>query len=985
MRPVTLALHAAALTLACAHSCWGAGLPAKCAGVTDIVVGVSMGKSMIEKGAAEGLLAAIREASKLTTLSIRPVQYNHTTEVTTTGISSTEPSLLQFLGGYGVPFVGSLSPTESLRVIDNRTASFTRSTGSVVTLPIVVNVRASGSDELNAVLTYLAANWSTLSQVSLIAHNTPYGEWAYEYIDGSLKVLTGSSGVMSASFLGTDTMTDAQVSSAMKTLFTPSAPRAIIVCTTPNTTAQVVEWLAKSSYTGVPLYLVSWVSGTDMYTKLSSTAKELLDSKGFDMYFTQNMPTPTPSSLKGATPLVRKFNSAGTYYKSHSALEGYLVGWFVYEVLQEAAARYSTAPTRGDFVYTVFEDLRTFDVQGVILGPYGDGGTYSGSTQSSDDACNQGVHEVFLTKFEPMNGSQTQVADATIKFSGCNAPQWSSGGTVTLVSSVEVSGSTGGTSSRAGLLGAVNDHNSDGDNTVLLRSLQGSIGAISTDLSGSKVVAVAHPVLAKQSYADTFDDVALISPMPGYWYLRRPFHRRIIHLFPSAYDETVAAFKFFQSLNVTRVAVLMNDNSTYTAQCLEGLAHADKDGIQVTTPAGIVDASEYIRAHSASFDAFFVLGGAVDTASDREIAAVRLLNSEAEVSDEDSDNSSIANVYTLSVSPPLISFASTSDLRTEYATWVSSTQQDDTSFQSFFVGKFLSSVIDVAKGGNSNKSLSSSAIISAVYSRSVFTIGGVQIGPFEDSCSSMAVRVIDKKATPKEDQRLIKEEVLLLHKHHHPNLLMLMGYCETRTDLLVVTEYMEGGTLADYLVREKRHADVYSLVAMAFLDAKGTVKVSDFWFSSKRGAFSSSGSGKSLKRAAWQPPEVIAGTFLTPATDVYAFVFQILRSWPATFSTLGAFEVPQDLIPSVGSGNVPGLFSQHSSNSGTKQQQDDSSDEMAASMVSIMHVNLDSVALQEPQTEGLEMHDLAQAKAQGSTGTRGSAPAQRVKDGGEVV
>eukprot|EP00727_Mastigamoeba_balamuthi_P002890 m51a1_g12599 hypothetical protein (295) ;mRNA; f:14-1151 len=247
---------------------------------------------------------------------------------------------------------------------------------------------------------------------------------------------------------------------------------------------------------------------------------------------------------------------------------------------------------------------------------------------------------------------------------------------------------------------------------------------------------------------------------------------------------------------------------------------------------------------------------------------------------------------------------------------------------------------------------------------------------------------------------------------------------------------MEGGTLADYLRREKRSVDMYSLVAMAFLDGKGTVKVSDFWFSNKRGAFSSSGSGKTLKRAAWQPPEVIAGTFLTPATDVYAFgivlweliappdmtmtltscsssiahsesstsaqsspvchvmpspsmtglaagsaavemnntqlgppeippnaspeVSDLLeRCWqaqperrPSIFQSMGAFEVPQELLASAGSGKEqPALFSQMSDSSASNNpaKHGDLNDEMAASMVSIMPIKMDSVALQMPQ------------------------------------
>eukprot|EP00727_Mastigamoeba_balamuthi_P007395 m51a1_g3276 putative dna-binding protein smubp-2-like (1010) ;mRNA; f:238715-246641 len=86
----------------------------------------------------------------------------------------------------------------------------------------------------------------------------------------------------------------------------------------------------------------------------------------------------------------------------------------------------------------------------------------------------------------------------------------------------------------------------------------------------------------------------------------------------------------------------------------------------------------------------------------------------------------------------------------------------------------------------------------------------------EEKLRAKTHKVISKRATPQEDQKAIKEEVLLLHKHHHPNLLMLMGYCETRSDIFVVTEYMEG-TLAEFLSRGKPLVIVYSLIAKAFV------------------------------------------------------------------------------------------------------------------------------------------------------------------------
>eukprot|EP00727_Mastigamoeba_balamuthi_P013566 m51a1_g8832 putative pas domain-containing protein tyrosine kinase (687) ;mRNA; r:397567-399959 len=654
-------------------------------------------------------------------------------------------------------------------------------------------------------------------------------------------------------------------------------------------------------------------------------------------------------------------------------------------------------------------------------------------------------------------------------------------------------------------------------------------------------------------------------------------------MFPTSRDEANAAFQFFVSktlskFKVTNLAVLRNDDSEYSRQCAEyteELLKSHEHNFTYSVPSGVVSsATKFILEHP-EFDGFFILGGVFNAHDIAGHTVYVLMNSQVTTPAGSGVilNPAAKNVtYRLVLSPPMLGFASTSALRTEYSTWVSSADQDAASFQSFFVGKFLSQVIDFAKESNPNTTLTADNIIDAVYKRSVFSVAGVQIGPFKDSCSSsrdcnnqglstvyvvkgvvgqkisrtyvigdygrdyiplekaavddnlkmvlglaigvgggavlcvliisiviwrtrrtveffnihkgeielgkclgngrfgamymadwhgttVAVRVIDKKAAPKEDQRLIKEEVLLLHKHHHPNLLMLMGYCETKTELLVVTEYMEGGTLADFLRKEKRTSEVYTLVAMAFdvlkgiaylhsckppivhgsissrnllLDTKGTVKVSDFWFSNKKGAFSSTGSGKSQKRAAWQPPEVIAGTILTPATDVYSFgivlweliapadmtqsasgtgseglsaqssssapiqasmlasvsggaemrsaqlgppeippnaspevadllercwktqperrpsIFQILRNWPNTFASLGAFEIPQDLLqnPSSydGSSCAAGQYSSNSTANAMRHV--DLNEDM--SMVSFMPLTFDSVALQTP-------------------------------------
>eukprot|EP00727_Mastigamoeba_balamuthi_P013628 m51a1_g8889 putative serine threonine-protein kinase ctr1-like (1100) ;mRNA; r:673970-679300 len=938
--------------------------PPRCFNVTNITIGQSVGRSQIEQGAAQGLRAAIYEANELTPLTLELVQLSH-------GSEEELVRNVHTLVEQRCVFMELLGNEERARTVK---------------LPFVVNVRASGIDELNAVLSALSRDWEALSMTGMVTHDMPFDVGAQSYTNDSLAALTGRK---------------------FNEVFSQGELKALIVATTPNTTVEFVEMLARSGRTGLALYVVAWTSPEDLEVGLSSEAKSLLAASNILLYFTQNMPFPQSDNLDGAAAILRKFSVSTTRDKSHMALEGYLTGWFIYQVAQMAVARNGLPLTRWAFLNTVFVDVRTFNVMDVPLGPYGDGGMSGGTdTQGVDDECNQGVHEMFMTQYNPGNDTQTPIPQATLRFAGCTVPQWSDAGMVTVVGSfddVAVSGEQ--VSARAGLLGAINDQNSLGDSSVLLRSRHGTIGDATTDLEASKVIAVAVSEISDPTYLRAFESVATIAPLPAYFTLTRPFQKMVINLFPTAYDEMMAAFLWFHDRGVNKFCAVRNDYTLFTEQCVQGLGNISSTASVRHSAAVLLFTLPLTLQLTGTYDAYLILGGLFDRRSVLDSMAVRLLNSQVVQSDKELDRNTTARARThrISVYPPLSSFATTSKLRTDYSTWVSAeSDARGLSFMGFIVGKFLSQAIDVAKGGQPNKNITAQDLVDAIYHRSVFTIGGLQFGPFRDTGSprercnqgsntvfilqedaedregsplaaytvgdcgrwyipqdtesadggktpmilglaiglgggtilcivalrvveffnirrgeielgqcigkgrygsilmadwhgtTVAVRVIDKKATPREDQRLVKEEVLLLHKHHHPNLLMLMGFCETHTDILVVTEYMEGGTLADYLVKEKRFASVYSLVAMAFgiaylhsckppivhgsicsqnllMDGKGTVKVSDFWFSNKRGAFSSSGSSRTLKRAAWQPPEVIAGTFLTPATDVYAF------------------------------------------------------------------------------------------------------------------
>eukprot|EP00727_Mastigamoeba_balamuthi_P006893 m51a1_g2824 hypothetical protein (992) ;mRNA; f:189925-194680 len=137
------------------------------------------------------------------------------------------------------------------------------------------------------------------------------------------------------------------------------------------------------------------------------------------------------------------------------------------------------------------------------------------------------------------------------------------------------------------------------------------------------------------------------------------------------------------------------------------------------------------------------------------------------------------------------------------------------------------------------------------------------------TASPSTTSTLNKKEVSKGDLATIKEEIGLLHKLHHPNLLMLMGYCETRNELLVVSEYMSGGSLKEYLARNRGQLGVFSLIAMAFDVVKGIA----YLHASKPPIVHGSISTRSLlvdyKLTTKQAGDLSAALALTPA---WAFV-----------------------------------------------------------------------------------------------------------------
>jgi len=141
-----------------------------------------------------------------------------------------------------------------------------------------------------------------------------------------------------------------------------------------------------------------------------------------------------------------------------------------------------------------------------------------------------------------------------------------------------------------------------------------------------------------------------------------------------------------------------------------------------------------------------------------------------------------------------------------------------------------------------------------------------------------------------------KNEVAILGRLRHPNVMLFMGACTDSQNLCIVTEFLEGGSVGDLLKKEKLTAKKIISIAKqtAFglnylhlsniihrdlkpdnllLDAHHTVKLCDFGLSivkPTKGELK-----KGIGSPVWQSPEMLRGDAYVESTDVYSFAITL--------------------------------------------------------------------------------------------------------------
>ncbi|KAH9551921.1 hypothetical protein CY35_09G038400 [Sphagnum magellanicum] len=184
--------------------------------------------------------------------------------------------------------------------------------------------------------------------------------------------------------------------------------------------------------------------------------------------------------------------------------------------------------------------------------------------------------------------------------------------------------------------------------------------------------------------------------------------------------------------------------------------------------------------------------------------------------------------------------------------------------------------------------------------------GKVFIGTFPDG-RTLAIKRGSGFAYTPESQSEFKNEVLLLSRLHHKNLVRLEGFCDESHLQILVYEYMKNGNLHGHLFTRKgaKYLNWYKRLEISvqiargldylhsfadppvihrdvkpsniLLDEKLVAKVSDFGISRETPEFFSHVSTRLAGTAGYIDPQYFMKRQLTPASDVYSYGVVLLE------------------------------------------------------------------------------------------------------------
>ncbi|XP_024526089.1 serine/threonine-protein kinase STY8 isoform X2 [Selaginella moellendorffii] len=157
----------------------------------------------------------------------------------------------------------------------------------------------------------------------------------------------------------------------------------------------------------------------------------------------------------------------------------------------------------------------------------------------------------------------------------------------------------------------------------------------------------------------------------------------------------------------------------------------------------------------------------------------------------------------------------------------------------------------------------------------------------------VAIKVIKPETWTEHLQEFV-HEIAIMRKVRHKNIVQFIGACTTPPDLCIVTEYMSGGTVHDYLQKQKGNLHLYVLLRIALdiakgmdylhqnniihrdlkassllMDENGVVKVADFGVARIQDQDGIMTAETGTYR--WMAPEVLGHSHYDQKADVFSF------------------------------------------------------------------------------------------------------------------